>query len=163
LPNYDVILIDGPPRLTTASIQALCASTHVLIPTILDTLSADAVGYFGQQLLAHEGLWPHLKVMGVARTMTNFRRHGAQEATLTHVRLQGDDEAALNTSGDRLRNALANGGTRLKYIMTKSAIFEFPYACSTSERADLARAAGEEIAYVARAKKIRDEAHEVSD
>jgi chromosome partitioning protein len=41
LENFDVILIDAPPRLTTATVQALCASTHVLIPTVLDPLSAD--------------------------------------------------------------------------------------------------------------------------
>jgi cellulose biosynthesis protein BcsQ len=148
LSRYDVILIDAPPRLTTASIQALCASTHVLIPTVLDALSADAVGYFGQQLLAHERLWPHLKIMGVVGTMTDRQRQGSEEPAL---------------SGDRLREALSNGGARLKHIMTKGATFELPYACSTFERADLARAAGQEIAYVSASARIRGEARRIFD
>src|SRR3972149_10867588 len=43
---FDRIIIDAPPRLSTAAIQALCASTHLLIPTILDQMSGDAVGTF---------------------------------------------------------------------------------------------------------------------
>jgi len=94
LNNFDVILIDAPPRLTTASVQALCASTHVLIPTVLDPLSADdPVGYFGRQLKAHEELWPQLKVMGIVGTLTN-KPQRAQE------------EPALKAAGDRLRAAL---------------------------------------------------------
>lgn len=29
--KFDIVLIDAPPRLTTATINALCASTHVLV------------------------------------------------------------------------------------------------------------------------------------
>lgn len=34
--NFDLVLIDAPPRLLTGSVNALTAATHVLIPTILD-------------------------------------------------------------------------------------------------------------------------------
>jgi cellulose biosynthesis protein BcsQ len=40
--RYDIVIIDAPPRLMTASVNALCASTHILIPTILDNISASA-------------------------------------------------------------------------------------------------------------------------
>ena len=33
---FDLVLIDCPPRLLTGSVNALAASTHVLVPTILD-------------------------------------------------------------------------------------------------------------------------------
>jgi cellulose biosynthesis protein BcsQ len=33
---FDIVLIDCPPRLLTGSVNALAASTHVLVPTILD-------------------------------------------------------------------------------------------------------------------------------
>ena len=33
---FDIVIIDAPPRLMTAGVNALCASTHVLVPTILD-------------------------------------------------------------------------------------------------------------------------------
>ncbi len=44
--KYDVILIDVPPRLTTGTINALCASTHVLVPTILNPIAAEPVANF---------------------------------------------------------------------------------------------------------------------
>src|SRR6266436_2391173 len=40
---FDLIIIDCPPRLTTSEIQAFCASSHLLIPTIFDRTSAEAV------------------------------------------------------------------------------------------------------------------------
>ena len=40
---FDLIIIDCPPRLTTSEIQAFCAASHLLIPTIMDRASAEAV------------------------------------------------------------------------------------------------------------------------
>ncbi len=40
--NFDVVLIDCPPRLTTAGINALAASDFVLIPTLPDSRSGEA-------------------------------------------------------------------------------------------------------------------------
>lgn len=40
--NFDVTIIDAPPRPGTAVINAACASTHILIPTILDMPSSEA-------------------------------------------------------------------------------------------------------------------------
>jgi len=67
--QYDQVIIDAPPRMVTGCVQALCASTHVLIPTILDQVSADAVDRFVTQLEVEQELWPHLKVAGVVATM----------------------------------------------------------------------------------------------
>ena len=33
--KYDLVIIDAPPRLTTATVNAICASTHILVPTML--------------------------------------------------------------------------------------------------------------------------------
>ena len=66
---YDIVIIDAPPRLTTASANALCASTHVLIPTMLDNISAtatvntlDAIQKLKQQVS------PGLEILGVVPT-----------------------------------------------------------------------------------------------
>jgi len=67
--KYDCIVIDAPPRMVTGFVQALCASTHVLIPTILDHVSADAVDRFVTQLEQEKTLWPYLRVAGVVATM----------------------------------------------------------------------------------------------
>jgi cellulose biosynthesis protein BcsQ len=41
--NFDLVIIDTPPRICAATANALCASTHVLMPTILDTVSTRAL------------------------------------------------------------------------------------------------------------------------
>lgn len=76
--EFDLVLIDAPPRLTTSHIQALCASTHVLIPTILDGLSSDAVARYLDQLATLKlgplgndrlRLCPQIEPLGVVCTM----------------------------------------------------------------------------------------------
>lgn len=67
--NYDVVIIDCGPRFTTSTINALCGSTHFLVPTILDELSARAVSYLDRELSRHrEDLFPHLKLIGILPT-----------------------------------------------------------------------------------------------
>lgn len=68
--RFDVILFDNPPRLTTGAVQALAASKHVLIPTVLDKVSADAVIKFIGQLEINRRIWPSLRLAGVLGTMT---------------------------------------------------------------------------------------------
>lgn len=67
LADYDRVIIDAPPRLTSACIQSFCAATHLLIPTVLDRLSGEAVGTFATQikLLRDKGVCPKLKMLGV--------------------------------------------------------------------------------------------------
>jgi chromosome partitioning protein len=65
--NFSRVIIDAPPRLTTACVQALCASTHVIIPTVLDRLSGEAVGAFLQQVetLKSANVCPYLEYAGI--------------------------------------------------------------------------------------------------
>ena len=66
---YDIVIIDAPPRLTTASANALCASTHVLVPTILDNMSATAaVNTLDAILKLKDRVSPTLKIVGVVPT-----------------------------------------------------------------------------------------------
>ncbi len=64
---YSAIIIDSPPRFTTGAIQALCASSWLLIPTILDKVSANAVLSFIMQTEAFKaaGLCPHIQYAGI--------------------------------------------------------------------------------------------------
>jgi len=68
---YSMVIIDCPPRFTTASIQAIAAATHLLIPTKLDAPSSDAVVTFGRQIeiLRDAGICSHLKYVGVVGAM----------------------------------------------------------------------------------------------
>src|SRR5260370_35877134 len=67
---FDLIIIDCPPRLTTSEIQAFCASSHLLIPTIFDRTSAEAVvSLCGQiETLKRAGICTYLKYIGIVGT-----------------------------------------------------------------------------------------------
>lgn len=71
--NFDYVLIDAPPRFSTGTINALCASTHLVIPTKLDRMSVEAVIYFSRDVdRMRSKLFPALKLVGVVPTMTKF-------------------------------------------------------------------------------------------
>ena len=84
---YQVVLIDMGPRLTTASICALAATTHLLVPTILDPLSAEAVGSFlGQVQDLTSELKTGLASVSVVGTMTRTQEIGhVNEGAITTI------------------------------------------------------------------------------
>lgn len=69
--KFDVVLLDVGPRLTTASISALCASTHLIVPTNLDALAVETIGGFLRQVRRIKSdLRLAVEVAGVVGTMT---------------------------------------------------------------------------------------------
>lgn len=69
--DFDIVLIDTPPRLTMASINAYCASTHVLIPTALTSMSRSGAVTFVHYLKELRNyLCPSIKVLGILPTFT---------------------------------------------------------------------------------------------
>jgi cellulose biosynthesis protein BcsQ len=75
--RFDVILIDCPPRLTTGTINALCSSTHVLIPTIFNPIAAEPVANFISTSKAlMDKLNPKLEFLGVVETLTPRANEG---------------------------------------------------------------------------------------
>lgn len=78
--SFDYVVIDAPPKLSLGSVNALAASTHFVIPTILDSLSSSPVrlllsSYTG--LFSKLGLKPRL--CGVAVVKTRQRNLNADE------------------------------------------------------------------------------------
>ncbi|MHC4404553.1 MAG: ParA family protein [Planctomycetota bacterium] len=69
--EYDFVLIDCPPRLTTACINAYCAADFLLIPVLLDRTSAEAVP---RQLRSirklRRDVCPDLAVLGLVANRT---------------------------------------------------------------------------------------------
>jgi cellulose biosynthesis protein BcsQ len=68
--DFDVVILDTPPRLTMASINALIACTHILIPTTPSTVSMNGAHTFIAllaRLKAH--VCPKARVVGVLPTM----------------------------------------------------------------------------------------------
>ena len=69
--QYDLVLIDAPPRLTTGTINGLCASTHLLVPTSFTAVAAEPVANFLAMAKAvKDKLNPNLKMIGVVETLT---------------------------------------------------------------------------------------------
>lgn len=95
--RYSIVIIDAAPRLTASTIQALCASTHIIIPTVMDQLSAEAVKTFVTEIETlrgrdQDGLCPRLRHLGVVGNMLP----GGQATW--HV-------PTVNALGDALRGA----------------------------------------------------------
>ena len=120
--RYPIVLIDTPPRLTTGMINALCASTHLLVPTKLDILSAEAVAPFLKSVeeLSSE-LNPNLRLAGVVGTMTR------------DIRIDGPADDALSTLRDTLT-----------WFESSPPIFD----CILPTRKSISDAAGRDIAYL---------------
>jgi chromosome partitioning protein len=68
--KFNRVIIDAPPRMTTGLINALCASTHLVVPFVLDVLSAERVGLFLRTVKKMRGeLFPHLDLAYVVGTL----------------------------------------------------------------------------------------------
>lgn len=92
--SFDVAIIDAPPRLTTAHVQAMCASTHVLIPTVVDELSGDATPRYLEQVQLHvtggpghpeRAICPHLALLGIVGTLVPPNHSEQQISGLINV------------------------------------------------------------------------------
>jgi cellulose biosynthesis protein BcsQ len=69
--NFDIVLIDTPPRLTIGSLNALCAGTHVLIPTAPTVMSiSGAVTFVDILKRFKQSLALRLIVLAVLPTLT---------------------------------------------------------------------------------------------
>jgi cellulose biosynthesis protein BcsQ len=141
--RFDIVIIDAPPRLTTSSVQALCAATHVLIPTILDGLSAEATGGFIDQLCTNHSIWPHLKLLGAFGNMTDNLT-----ADLSGGPIDGslrDFEAEAHTTlRDAIHAALEKAGPSLRAVQGSAV---FPETCFIPQKTVLGREAGDRIGY----------------
>lgn len=87
--NFDLVIIDCPPRLTAGTVQALCASSHVLIPTLLDGPSGESVVSFCDQLeeMKNAGICPYLGYVGIVAS-----RHAAHQNAWLAVRREIQDQ-----------------------------------------------------------------------
>jgi chromosome partitioning protein len=129
--DFDLVIIDAPPRLTPSHIQAMCASTHLLIPTILDGLAGDAVARYLDQVATHKlglpgdagcAICPHLQPIGVVCT------------------LLPPGNADLSGRLNVLRERIAAARLRPDIV---------PEACFIRQRPPYREHAGERIAYAA--------------
>lgn len=114
--KFDVVLIDCPPRLTTGTINALCASTHVLVPTMFNPISAEPVANFLRTSRAlMDQLNPKLEFLGVVETLTPRSNEGmdpraeGRRVIAEALKTSFPGVHILNSDVPR-RTALAEGG-----------------------------------------------------
>jgi chromosome partitioning protein len=71
--QFDLVVIDTGPRLTTGAIGALAAATHLLIPTTIDGRSVEAAERFMRRVsvFKRKGVCPNIKVLGCVATLTS--------------------------------------------------------------------------------------------
>ena len=82
--EFDLILLDCPPRLTTACVNALACSDYALIPVQLDQTSADAVPRMLQWLRRLQPtLCPDLSVLGVVANRVSLRNESLTKGQQT--------------------------------------------------------------------------------
>ncbi len=69
--GFDRVLIDAPPRFTLGFVNGFCAATHLYVPTVVDLLSASAVGSFARQFRELRAIVnPRIRWAGIVGTMT---------------------------------------------------------------------------------------------
>src|SRR5215510_3107966 len=112
---FDLALIDAPPRLTAATINGFCASTHLLVPTVYDKMSAEAVGTFLQGVRSLKNrLNTQIDLLGVVGTLTH-----RQDSLLPR------EQNARNMAKDQVTRAWgANHYIFERHIPRRSAIAE---------------------------------------
>src|SRR5262249_10491180 len=91
--TFDIALTDAPPRLTAGAINAFCASTHLLVPTVYDIVSAEAVGTFLNSVhVLRDHLNHGIDFLGVVGTLTmhqgqlNRREQRAKEIAENQIK-----------------------------------------------------------------------------
>jgi cellulose biosynthesis protein BcsQ len=146
---FNRVILDVSPRLGTASIAALSASTHVLIPTVLDGLSGEAVGGFINQIEIHRKmLWPRLRVIGVAPQLVSANLASVKEREPDIAR----DELLMRlTNAERAGHAEIEASikrvrTDLKLSGLSPAIL--PPETFIARAAPIAQSAGQSIAFL---------------
>jgi cellulose biosynthesis protein BcsQ/sulfur transfer complex TusBCD TusB component (DsrH family) len=127
--RYAVIIIDMPPRLTLGAVNALVASHHLIVPSMLDLLSADAVRQFMTTSFAiTQDLKLDLELLGTVGSMSRQQGKLLDYEALAWDRIK---EATRPDQDDH------NWGDR-----------DYRFARTIPIRADIAKAAGDGLAYL---------------
>ena len=128
--RFAAVIIDCPPRLTVGSINGLCAGTHLLVPTTLDDMSAQAAEYFLDQIvrLNNSGLTA-IRVVGIVPNIVSSKTTYQNQEKQALKRLSDYGKANWKrddfvlTAGQIVRSAsiAKYAGNGVAYVHTSSA------------------------------------------
>ena len=87
---FDLVIIDTGPRLTTGSVGALAAATHMIIPTAPNRRDVEAAERFMRRVsvLKHGGVCSGINVIGAVATLTRGGVRGVESANAAKQMLQ---------------------------------------------------------------------------
>jgi chromosome partitioning protein len=72
--EYDYILLDTPPTVAILTLNALVASTHVLVPILLNFLAIEGLAQLTQSVYrVNAGFNPEVRMMGIIPNQFNIR------------------------------------------------------------------------------------------
>ncbi len=121
--KYAAIIFDMPPRLTMSSINALVASHHIVVPTVLDKLSGEAVAQFLTLVkVLKEEMNLSIDLAGIVGMLTRTEQLSGIESDIFN---------SLRDSGEIWREGV-----------------DFRFERTIPRRVAVARAAGEEFAWL---------------
>ena len=104
LEDYEYIIIDCPPSLGLLTINALTASTHVLLPIQCEYYALEGVSQLLNTIkLIQNNLNPNLEILGVLLTMYDKRLNLSQQV----------EEDVKNYFGDKLFKTYINRNVKL--------------------------------------------------
>ena len=103
--DYDVIIIDAPPRMSLGAINAFTSSQTLLVPTLPDKMSTDAVQRFSQTIR-------HIaKPLNPALNQALLVLNRSSISDLTGATLGKTQQAEVDTYNNAVENLSAWGGT----------------------------------------------------
>lgn len=134
--RYHAIIIDMPPRMSVAAVNALVASHHLLIPTVLDRVSTEAISQFLTMMRGIKAdLNLDLKPLGVVANMTK-----------SPIVIERDEDGELDFQGAtaKERSELVRVFEAIEATWPGTPVIKR----SIQRRVSVSGVAGEDIAYV---------------
>jgi cellulose biosynthesis protein BcsQ len=126
--QFQRIIIDAPPRVTAGFIGSLCAATHLIVPTVLDVLSAERVGLF----LADLRRWQEADLIG--KFENNLFVIGTMKRNANGKAMMPSEQLAIAEVKKQLRTQLGSDHYFLEHELI-------------ARKEDVAEVAGLRIAY----------------
>jgi cellulose biosynthesis protein BcsQ len=93
--DYEVTLIDCPPKIPVLQELALTAARYLLIPTKSDASSRKAMAKIGERYLAAKQYNPDLELLGVVLFGSNSSATALRKQTLAEIAADLDSDAPL--------------------------------------------------------------------